>query len=76
MALSEKVISWVNNLSFEDAIELLHECADERLGIVSIEEYKEIFKVPKRTIYDHIKKGKIHTETIANKICIIINDNS
>ena len=74
MALSEKIINWVNKLSLEDARELLHECAGERLGIISVEEYEEMFKVPRRTIYDRIKKGTICAEIIANKICIILND--
>lgn len=75
MALSGKAINWVNRLSLEDARELLHECAGERLGVVSVEEYEEMTKIPRRTIYDRIKKGKICTENIANKIFIILNDN-
>jgi hypothetical protein len=48
MALTEQQKQNIRKLSIEDKIELLHECADE---FMTADEYHEITKMPKRTIY-------------------------
>lgn len=48
MALTEQQKLNIRELSIEDKIEILHECADE---FMSADEYNKITKMPKRTIY-------------------------
>jgi len=57
----------MHKLPIEDVYDIAKEC-DEVLGRVSIDEYSKITGIPKRTVYDRIKKGKI--KTLSGMPCI------
>jgi len=48
----------IHKLTTDDCLEIMHECADKS-GIVSVDEYSSIMKIPKRTIYQMISDGKL-----------------
>ena len=73
MKLTDKEISTIHHLDAEKCIEMLHECA-ERLGLVSVGEYCEIMHMNRRTVYDHIDKGKIKYIDFCGSKLIVIND--
>ena len=73
MKLTDKEITAINKLDTQKCIEILHECA-ERLGLVTVEEYSKIMSSNKRTVYDHIKKGKLKNIQFCQQLLIIINN--
>ena len=70
---TEKIKQAITLLDATSCIEVLHECA-ERLGLVSVDEAVEILCVPKRTLYQRVKDGKMLTIEMGNKIFVCIND--
>lgn len=73
MKLTDKERTAIQKLDTEKCIDLLHECA-ERLGLVSVNEFHEITKMNKRTIYDHIENEKIKSIEFCESKLIIINN--
>lgn len=73
MKLTDKEKAEIHQLDTDRCIELLHECA-ERLGLVSVGEYCEIMHMNRRTVYDHIDKGKIKCVDFCGSKLIVIND--
>ena len=63
----------INNFDTEKVIELLHICA-EHLGAVTVEDYSEIYGIPKRTIYDKMNKKKIKFIQISKTKYPIVNE--
>lgn len=72
MKLTDKQKAAINKMDAELAIETLHECA-ERLGLVGVDDYAKIICMNKRTIYDHIQKGKIKKIDFCGVVLIPIN---
>ena len=72
MKLTDNEKANIQKLDTEKCIEILHECA-ERLGLVTVDEYSKIMCTNKRTIYDHIKKGKLKNIQFCETLLIIIN---
>ena len=70
--LTQTQIKNIANLDTNTCIEVLRECADN-LGLISVEEYHELTKTPKRTIYLHIKQNKLKSITLCKKLFIILN---
>jgi hypothetical protein len=73
MKLTPTEIKAIHKLDAEKAIEVLHECA-ERLGLVSVGEFKQISGMKRRTIYDHISSCKLTSTDFCGNKLIIIND--
>ena len=72
--LTEVQIKNIHNLDGETCLQIIHECV-ERLGLMSVEEYYDLTKVNKRTIYLRIKDKRIKTDKLLGRIAIIFNDN-
>lgn len=70
--LTESQIKNIHNLDFQTKVEILHECA-EALGLSTVESYSKILCVPKRTVYENIKKGNIQAFVIDNHVFPYIN---
>lgn len=60
MKLTDKQTQEIVHADFETLKEILHECADQ---FMSVDDYKSLTGMKPRTIYDHIKKGKINSTT-------------
>ena len=73
MKLTQKQKDNIRDLDCEIIEEIMHECA-ENLGLVTVAQYNDLFKVPKRTIYDQIKANKIKSLTLCGIVLIIINN--
>ena len=73
MKLTQAEITTIHKIDAEKAIGILHECA-ERLGLVSVGEFQQIIGMKRRTIYDHIAKGKVTAIDFCGSKLIIIND--
>ena len=73
MKLTDKQKSAINQMDAEIATETLHECA-ERLGLVTVDEYAKIMCTNRRTVYDHIQKGKIKKIDFCGSVLIPINN--
>jgi hypothetical protein len=58
--IEQRKLNNIHKLPLNDVFEIAKEC-DEALGRVSIDEYSKATGIPIRTVYDHIKKGKIRT---------------
>ena len=65
MALTLKQKLAIRKLPIEDKVEILHEIADE---FMTIEEFHEISKIPKRTIYDKFGKEIKGIEFLGHKL--------
>ncbi len=73
MKLTDKQKASINQMDAEMATETLHECA-ERLGLVTVDEYAKIMCSNRRTIYDHISKGKIIKIYFCGSVLMPINN--
>ena len=65
MALTLKQKLAIRKLTIEEKVEILHEIADE---FMTVDEFHEISKIPKRTIYDKFGKEIKGTEFLKHKI--------
>lgn len=72
--LTKEETDFVNRMPIEKVIDLLHYCADERLGLISVGEYNEMTKMPPRTIYDSLETDKLNYIKLCGLRMIIIND--
>ena len=72
MKLTTAQMRNIENLPKEVQLEILHVCA-EKLGLISPSEYASAHQMPKRTVYDQIKGGKIKTFEISGKLYPLIN---
>lgn len=72
--ITEKQLCNIHKLSTDDCLLISRECA-ERAGVVSVDEYSKTFKIPKRTIYDHMNQGKIKYLEISSRKFPCVNFN-
>jgi hypothetical protein len=72
--LTSDEIMFLNHLSIEKKIDALHYLANEALGLMLVSEYQKVTNMRPRTIYDHIKKGKLKSNIFLNQTVIIMND--
>lgn len=56
--ITDKQLCNIHKLSTDDCLLISRECVD-RIGLMSVDEYSKTFNMPKRTIYDYMKQGKI-----------------
>jgi len=72
MKLTQTQKDNIRDLKSEIAQEILHECVSN-LALLTVAQYHEYSKTPKRTIYEYIKIGKIKSLTICGVIFIVMN---
>lgn len=72
MELTDTQIKNISNLKVEIQIEILHTCVDA-LGLLSVDEYHEYSKIPKRTIYKQIEDKKLSYLNICGRTLIIMS---
>jgi hypothetical protein len=72
MELTETQIRNLTYLKVEVQIEIMHTCADG-LGLMSVKQYHEYSKIPKRTIYQHIIDEKLKTIIICGITFIVLS---
>jgi len=70
--ITQDLITKINTLSTDDCLLILHEL-EERLGIVSINEYCNIMNVGKRATYYNMVNGKVKYFSIGKKKLPLIN---
>ena len=73
MALTELHKTNISLLDIDTIVEILHEC-EERAGLYSVDEYHNLTKMNKRTIYEHISIQKLHSITFCGRKLIITNE--
>ena len=64
----------IDKMPMDKALALLHYCADERLGLMTVKEYNESFGMPRRTIYDLIDREQLKVDVVCGVTAIIMND--
>jgi hypothetical protein len=64
----------IDKMSVKKVLSIMHYCADEKLGMLSVKEYNEHFGTPRRTIYDMIESKKVLSDDFFGIKTIIIND--
>lgn len=62
----------IHKLSVDDCLIIMHECA-ERIGLVEVDDCKDILHISKRQVYYHIESGELKHFTIGKRKFPCIN---
>lgn len=61
MPITDELKAEIMHMNFSELVEVLHECADR---LVTVKEFQELSKIPRRTIYDKISSGEIESAEV------------
>jgi len=70
--LTKQEDDYLRSLSLEKAVTFMHTIADN-IGLLTVEEYKDVECISRRTAYDNVEKDKIKCTKLLDKIGVIIN---
>jgi len=71
--LTQKQLDRLKKYDNATLLQIMHECA-EITGCVSVGEYNEFTGIPKRTIYDKMRDGKIEFFKNSGKFMPLLNE--